>query len=150
MSDDASRQLPSDQEVIAALERTGFLLEQRVAKCLQGYEFHAEIGSAYPDPETGKSREIDVQASRLDDVEHEKIAGLVHIDLIIECKNTTAPFVLVGQTIPGHRWLSYSVFLSFDPLRLKFPGKNPPLEYYLGRLQVPSAEESFVGTSFYE
>jgi hypothetical protein len=88
-----------------------------------------------------------VQASRIDDVEHGKIEGLLYVELIIECKNTTAPFVLVGETIPNH-WFADSIFLSFDPLRLNFPGRQGwslETRLPLKRPRPPSAEESFIG-----
>jgi hypothetical protein len=147
MSDNTSSRTPTDQEVVAALEQTGFLLEQRVAKCLRDYEFHTEINHAYPDPESGESREIDVLASIFEDIQHGQLDALLAVDLIVECKNTPAPFVLVGETIPNH-WFSDPAFLSFDPLTLQFPrasGRSVWSELGLRRLRPPSKDEEFIG-----
>jgi hypothetical protein len=87
---------PAPDEILEALNRTGFLLEQEVASALQGLGLEVNTGVAYQDPDEGKSREIDVLASSLAHIDPENFI-LVTYEMICECKNTQWPFVLIGR-----------------------------------------------------
>jgi hypothetical protein len=115
---------PSDEEVIAALERTGFLLEHRAAHELAVAGFTTIINDAFPDPETGKSRELDVFAGMDYEIDGTDLA--VQAKVLIECKNTPNPYLVVGTN--RARWdpLDESVVVTFDPLKFQFPGKAQP------------------------
>ncbi|MFI9394862.1 hypothetical protein ACIG53_28755 [Streptomyces bauhiniae] len=87
---------PSSDDVIAALERTGYLLEQRVAKKVRNADFFVGTGRAFKDPDEGKSREIDVHAyRRLFSNEARNIT--LGVRLLIECKKSTGPYVVLGR-----------------------------------------------------
>ncbi|MBI3060149.1 MAG: hypothetical protein HYY81_12755 [Deltaproteobacteria bacterium] len=47
-------------EIRDALLRSGYLLESRVESCLREHWGFVETNASYEDPETGKSRELDV------------------------------------------------------------------------------------------
>src|ERR1700749_216790 len=101
---DEAAQGPSSEDIESALNKTGFLLEHRVAKLLRGYRIASEVvpevtvGDAYQDPESGKSREIDVYADFYEFVKRDpEISVQVSVTLIIECKNSSGPFVLIGD-----------------------------------------------------
>ncbi|MFC8431604.1 hypothetical protein [Streptomyces sp. NPDC057253] len=87
---------PSSDQVIKALERTGFLLEQRVAKKISEANFYVYTGRAYKDPEEGKSREIDVYAFREFYANKERDIT-VGVKLLVECKNSSGPYVVLGR-----------------------------------------------------
>lgn len=89
---------PSSDDVIAALERTGFLLEQRVAQEVRAAGFYVQTGRAFKDPEEGKSREVDVYAfKRL--FANEKGDITLGVKLLIECKKSTGPYVVLGRKL---------------------------------------------------
>jgi hypothetical protein len=48
------------EEIIVALRRSGYLIEQHVRSILEQRRYYTEANPAYPDPESGKSREYDV------------------------------------------------------------------------------------------
>ncbi|WP_326564241.1 hypothetical protein [Micromonospora peucetia] len=117
---------PRDEEILAALDQTGFLLEQRVFRFFSDHDAldGASIGVPFVDPDTGKSREIDVTADYGTFVGDSSLAApWVAADFIIECKNTTSPFVVVGRTVRKHVGLHLdNVYVpSFDPLALGWP-----------------------------
>ncbi|MEK6437485.1 hypothetical protein [Pseudonocardia sp. T1-2H] len=83
---------PSDSEILAALDRSGFLLEQRVAAELEAAGFGVRISAAYMDPDLQKTREIDIIAARrvTDRGGHKRHAWLI---ITVECKSTPLPHI---------------------------------------------------------
>ena len=87
---------PSSEEIISALQDSGFLMEQEVATQLESLDFHVFTNRAFEDIEEGKSREIDVVArKRVAHNEERKLSAF--IEIIVECKNTSSPFVFIGR-----------------------------------------------------
>lgn len=56
---------PSKEQIIEALEKSGYLFEQDVATLLKNLEFHVETDYACTDLDEDKSWEIDVRAIQL-------------------------------------------------------------------------------------
>ncbi len=52
----------SPNEMRDTIRQSGYLLEQRVEPILTDSGFYVQINSAYLDSETGKTREIDINA----------------------------------------------------------------------------------------
>lgn len=103
MAEDGNR-FPSPEEVLAALDQAGHLLEQQVATQLDGLGYKVSTGRAYADSDEGKSRELDVVAHKrllLD----ESCRLNVGIQLLIECKNGAAPFAFLTRPTFGRRKL---------------------------------------------
>ena len=50
----------TEEEMLAALSRSGYLLESEVSAALTNLGFFIETNQVIQDPETGKSREIDL------------------------------------------------------------------------------------------
>jgi len=124
---DQTSQGPSSEEIESALNRTGFLLEHRVAKSLRDYRLaprvtpEVTVGDAYPDSESGKSREIDVYAEFYDFVKRDpEISVHICVTLIVECKNSSGPFVLIGDHGAESPYVRDFAFTSFDPFSLGF------------------------------
>ena len=149
MTEDTSRPTPTADDIKDALNRTGFLLEHRVAQTLRRPpHWNASVSHAYPDPETGKSREIDVFASIERYISREPEELAVTAKLIIECKNSSAPFILIGDRQAELPYIDNSVILTFDPLRLKFPKapmKLARLELNLEHLAGSIMDDEFTG-----
>ncbi len=141
-----SGQVPTAAQVIAALEGTGFLLEQRAAQGLRDAGFSVIINDAFPDPETGKSREIDVFGGM--DYEIDAINLAVTARVLVECKNTPNPFVVVGTSRERWGFIDESIAVSFDPLSFDFRPKAPSSilsQLEIGRLPGDSKKQNFVG-----
>lgn len=87
---------PSEDEIMAAIEASGYLMEQEVATQLERRGFHVRTNVAFEDLDEGKSREIDVTAVRR--VAHNEDAKLSAIvELLLECKNSSNPFVFIAR-----------------------------------------------------
>lgn len=87
---------PNSEEIIDALRKSGYLMEQEVASQLEALDFYVFPNQAYEDFEEGKSREIDVVArKRVAHSEESKLSAF--IEILAECKNSTNPFVFVGR-----------------------------------------------------
>ena len=87
---------PTPEEILAALRKSGYLMEQEVATEIESLGLHVSTNWAFEDSDEGKSREIDVRAiKRLAVNEVAKISAF--IELIVECKNSTNPFVFIGR-----------------------------------------------------
>jgi len=134
---------PAPEQIIEALERTGFILEYKVAQILRSKKMTAYINYAYPDPETGKSREIDVLGSLEEDIKRPPVNINLAVDLIIECKSSPNPFVLVGERRQEGLANSDFVVLSFDPYSLNFKDKkNRSIKYELDLTSLPGSWQS--------
>lgn len=77
------------------LKTQGYPLEMVVASALRKEGFDVNQSSYYADPETGTSREIDIIATKGDDI------GFLEVTIVIECKaSKDKPWVLF--TAEGH------------------------------------------------
>lgn len=90
---------PTPEEVLAALDQAGHLLEQQVATELAGLGYFVETNRAFTDIDEGKSRELDVFASKSLLVEEARRLR-VAVYLLVECKNTAAPFAFLTRPVP--------------------------------------------------
>jgi len=87
---------PSHEQMLDAVKDSGFLFEHSTATVFENAGFHVETAWPFEDPESKKSREIDVRAikglhnSPSDDVQ-------VFLELLIECKASKSPFVFLER-----------------------------------------------------
>jgi hypothetical protein len=146
----SAAKVPTPDDISEALQRTGFILEYHTAQLLRKHEFHVEINSAFPDPESGKSREVDITA----EIMHDSIGPdeniSVAVELIIECKNSSNPLILIGEEDSHGRYTRNSIdIVSFDPLHI-FQFSRDSLPSIQGRLGLNSIEvpgdRTFVGS----
>jgi hypothetical protein len=87
---------PSDEQIVAALEASGFLFEHQCASALEAFGFHVETSWPFADPEQGKSRELDLRAIR--SVHHDESTKIqVFVELLAECKDFEAPLVFLER-----------------------------------------------------
>lgn len=101
-------------EIKEALEKSGYLFEQRVASVIENLGFHVETNKAYLDPEENKSREIDVLAHKISFEIENKATGICYINC--ECKNTTTPFVFITRKkgFFDKLWVPDGIFLPYN------------------------------------
>lgn len=83
----------------SALERSGYLLEQRVQHVLEEYGYYVETNPAYPDPTTGKSREFDLQGYTTYDLRR---GDELLVSPMVSCINSPIP-------------LAFFTYKHFDP-----------------------------------
>ncbi len=91
-----SNDSPTNEEILKALDETGFLMEQRIATQLETLGFHVWTAYPFEDPEEAKSRELDVRAYLQARRDEEKKVN-VSIELLCECKNNENPFVFLRR-----------------------------------------------------
>lgn len=95
---------PTEDQVLAAVRATGFLLEQEVAQVLVSDGFTATVSRAFQDPDEGKSREVDVYGYK-EVFRDDEVRTSFGVEIIAECKNSTNPFIVIGRgsTAPSKR-----------------------------------------------
>jgi len=92
--------LPTSEEIIQAVRNSGWLLEQDSARSLDGHDFHTLMGWAYADPDDpSTSREMDVYGYR-QFFKSDDLKLLVSARVLIECKQSANPYVLIGREAP--------------------------------------------------
>jgi hypothetical protein len=90
---------PTPEDVVAALDASGHLMEQQVASELERLGYNVSTNRAFTDSEEGKSRELDVFAHRTFLLDEERRMS-VGVNLLIECKATSAPFAFLTRSLP--------------------------------------------------
>lgn len=90
------------------LSKQGYPLEMRIASLIRKKtEFAVRQGWHYQDPESGKSREIDIVFTK------EEPRGIAEINYVIECKGTNKPWILFTSDDAAdsyHRLVSFGIF----------------------------------------
>jgi hypothetical protein len=128
MSEDSGSpmSLPTSDQVLSALDRTGFILEYRVAQALQKFHCITILNNTYVDPESGKTREMDVLATFFRNVVgvENRPKVLISAELVIECKNYVDPIVVIGESAEI-RYHNDQPAISFDPLQFEFANRDP-------------------------
>lgn len=91
---------PSDSELLDAVERAGWLLEQRAYRILDAANCHPRASWAFEDlDDRSKSRELDVFGFR-QLLRDDKRRLTVAAKFLVECKQSKTPFAAIGQHLP--------------------------------------------------
>lgn len=96
-------QFPSESEVLDAVEKAGWLLEQQAVRVLERRGFNPRPSWAFKDPdEPTSSREIDVWSYRryFNDSDS-KVT--VAASILVECKQSEMPYCAIGHHLPEWR-----------------------------------------------
>lgn len=117
------------------LMETGFPLEMRVALALSRTGFDVQQSYIYPDPESGKGREIDVIASYPDFI------GRVQVSYVFECKASKNPWIVFTSDAAAtnyNKWYGFSVRSSAADKELsdRVPKGLRVLQPYLEQYEV--------------
>ena len=101
MSKKLSATIPqiSTEEMKHAIQRSGYLLEQRVEPILTEEGYFVETNPVFPEPETGKSREIDISALSAVRV-YKKGFNFIFPAILCECENNSHPVVFFVKESP--------------------------------------------------
>jgi hypothetical protein len=97
------------KEIRQAIKRSGYLLESRIESHLVSNGYYVEANSAYPDPNTGKSRELDLYG--MSGYKLTRDYDFLFSVLLIECINNPQPIVFFTKEPLG-------AFLNIDALKL--------------------------------
>lgn len=110
-------------EAKGALLRSGYLLENRIESIFRRRAYYAQANSAYPDPKTGISREIDVyalSATKAGPGERD----FLFTAFLVECVNNPEPLLLITKEAQVGFLHHEDLHLSGIPA--KFPMKGKP------------------------
>lgn len=87
---------PSEEEILKAIDNSGYLFEQEIGSILEGSGFHIKTNAAFKDADEETSREIDVLAFKRAYWNEEKKIS-IGIKVLCECKNNNNPFVFIER-----------------------------------------------------
>lgn len=87
----------SKKEMSEAIKTSGYLLEERVEPILTEEGFFVQMNVAYADPETGKSRELDISAINAISIYKEEF---IFPMILCECENNSQPIVFFTKESP--------------------------------------------------
>jgi hypothetical protein len=85
---------PTEEEIVEALARSGYLMEQEVAQLLDEEGYYTTPNEGFIDPDTGEAREYDLHAINAARIAHGRSEVLWPV-LLIECKQSESPLVLL-------------------------------------------------------
>jgi hypothetical protein len=116
----------SAAEMADALLRSGYLLESRVTRVLQSINYNVEPNWTYPDPETGKPRELDIYATGDQWLDRGRggrgIYEEVGFELLIECVNNPQPVVFFTRDDRLAKYNAATIPCHGRPLSMKAKG----------------------------
>lgn len=117
----------NEDEIIDALNRSGYLFESEIAKTLNEEGFFVETNSVIKDPITGKSREIDLIAEYyIPNTDYQTNECFSSAKYVIEIKNNSAPIVLLTELEHNPNiedWDAIKEYISIPP----------DMEYYVSK-----------------
>ena len=87
---------PSNDDIVQALKKSGYLMEQEVATQFETLGFHVNTNWGFKDADEGKSREIDVRAIKRVAYNEKKCLS-AYVEFLVECKNSLNPFVFIAR-----------------------------------------------------
>lgn len=94
-SKDHRARLPSESDILEAVRKSGYLMDQEVATVLENLGFHVQTSWPFEDPDEGESRELDVWAGL---TATDGLAPNIAVELFCECKQSEErPFVFIAR-----------------------------------------------------
>ena len=106
----------STEQMKDAINRSGYLLEQRVEQILTKRGYYVETNPVFPDPDTGKSREFDISALSATRI-YKGGYNFVFPALICECENNAQPIAFFVKESPISFLHHYEVKVSGIPVK---------------------------------
>jgi len=84
----------TEEQIIQALQRSGYLMEQEVAGVLQERGYYVTPNEGFVDPDTGTAREYDLHAMGAITVAETRSEYVFPV-LLVECRKSDRPLVLL-------------------------------------------------------
>ncbi len=87
---------PSVEQIRAAVDRSGYLMEQKITAGVSIKGYSVVPSWPFPDQDLGVSREVDVLGNK--SIHMEEKPPFAFLWLLCECKNSSQPFVFMGNS----------------------------------------------------
>jgi hypothetical protein len=119
----------SHDQIHDAVRRSGYLLEYRIERVLERSGYAPEANEVYPDPVTGKSRELDIAAISPEPITAD-YRNAIWTRLLIECVNNPQPigFFVKDPSLP---MTIFDLKFSGLPVKIKQKGRWWKISDYL-------------------
>lgn len=135
MSHKEENSIINREEIFTAIQRSGYLLEQRVAGTMRKNKFGVGYDTRFTDHKAGVKtlREFDILAFDSEMLhkylKREHHSGFVGIELICECKNNHQPLVFFKNEDVFADMLDHWIQIEGYPQRIITNPKSDPVEY---------------------
>ena len=131
-------------EIVEAISRSGYPIEQRVAKQMRDHGYLIQTSPAYTDPETGKSREYDISAIQVSMISR-GTTDAVWALLVCECENNEQPIVFfASESYLGFMNMKYSGL----PVKIILGNRLMPLWEFIGAKRFHHYGKGTVATQY--
>lgn len=131
-------------EILEAISRSGYPIEQRVAKQIRDHGYLVQTNPAYTDPETGKSREYDISAIQVSMISR-GTTDAVWALLVCECENNEQPIVFfTSESFLGFMNMKYSGL----PVKIISDNQLLPLWEFIGAKRFHHYGKGTVATQY--
>jgi hypothetical protein len=123
-----------DEEMEEALLRSGYMLESRLESVLRERGFYVQTSAPVPDPNTGKSRELDIYAMNALKLSnsHESDREFIFSVLLIECVNNPQPIAFITKEPQADFLHSDSIKVAGVPVTIPTATDDKSIVEYLG------------------
>ena len=118
-----------------ALLRSGYLLESRLDTVLRKKGYYVETNVAYPDPHTGKSREMDIYAMQAMQAGKEEY-DYIFLVLLIECVNNPQPIAFFTKKPQVGFTFHHEIKHAGIPVKIPVKGERDSWESLLDYLEM--------------
>jgi hypothetical protein len=130
----------SESELLKLLQQSGYPFELSVAETLQARGFEVQLSQHYYNPFKQKDSEIDILATyRTTASSKTKPKINLHLELAIECKDNSLPFVLFGFEPPPR---PASGFLDMDTRYVKIRSTDDDFPNYLAMVAFGDSKQT--------
>jgi hypothetical protein len=120
----------SQEEIREAITRSGYLLEQRIKPKVEKHGYFVETNQAYPDPQTGISREFDISAMGGIRLFRDR-KDFIFPYILCECENNSVPIVFFETDSPITFLFHMEVKCSGVPVKLWINGEWVQISFAL-------------------
>lgn len=117
MTNKARNSKISKNDILKAIDRSGYLIEQRVESVLAKKGFFVETNPVYKDPFTNKTREYDISAIQATILSAEN-SDLLFSYIICECINNLQPLVFFIKDSPINFLFKQEIKLVGIPMKI--------------------------------
>jgi hypothetical protein len=109
------------KEIKDAIQKSGYLLEQRVLPIFEKFYGPIDLNSIFPDPVSGKSREIDIKTLGVEKIfDTDDYYNTLWVKLLCECENNKQPTVFFIRDYPDYESEYFCEDIALTGIPIKF------------------------------
>lgn len=113
------------KEMRNAIQRSGYLLEQRILPIFEKFYYVIDLNAIFPDPGTGKSREIDIKAFCMRKIfDTDDTYDFLHINLLCECENNKQPTMFFIRDYHDYELEFFCKDIALSGIPIQFSDKD--------------------------